>query len=402
MATVPVITQPDLYALLGVATTASSADIVAGARKAALRHHPDRAGGDRTTFLSVAYAKEVLLDPRRRRCYDDGGLAALKRDAEDLAEAGAGGSTDADSAAPTTTMLIFAIVTPFGIIYMTVPVNDPGPKSKPEAKPVAAPPPPPPPVPVKPKGPMFEAPIELTLEQIASGAECSVPIDRSRVDRVTAAVRQDATVLKFKPKSHWRTGSRILFVSEGDETLTHAAGDIEFVVSLRKHDVFALGDCGTLTTTVRLSIVDALCDCSVSIQHPDGSSFTVDCLAGATGHPGSRRTVPHRGLAYRAGADREGEILHGSLIIAFEVVWPKAPLAEPHRTALSKALAPFRALLAVSAADGDAPGAGAKRKRVDGSTSPAVTSGAPIYKKRDPAAGDTGIAAPPPAKLARR
>lgn len=64
----------DHYAVLGVAASATHAQIRAAFRRLARAHHPDANAGvtdDQRSFKSVARAWEVLGDPARRRAYDE-------------------------------------------------------------------------------------------------------------------------------------------------------------------------------------------------------------------------------------------------------------------------------------------------------------------------------------------
>lgn len=67
--------QPkDHYAVLGVAKTATQAQIKAAFRRLARELHPDTSRGDEDTerrFKRVARAYEALGDPKRRRAYDE-------------------------------------------------------------------------------------------------------------------------------------------------------------------------------------------------------------------------------------------------------------------------------------------------------------------------------------------
>jgi DnaJ-class molecular chaperone len=65
--------QPDYYELLGVEAAARELEIKSAYRRLALRHHPDRNGGDRLAeerFKAISEAYAVLSDPEKRAAYD--------------------------------------------------------------------------------------------------------------------------------------------------------------------------------------------------------------------------------------------------------------------------------------------------------------------------------------------
>lgn len=66
----------DYYDVLGVARDASADDIKKAFRKAAVKHHPDREGGDEKKFKEASEAYEVLSDDQKRAAYDNYGHAA--------------------------------------------------------------------------------------------------------------------------------------------------------------------------------------------------------------------------------------------------------------------------------------------------------------------------------------
>jgi molecular chaperone DnaJ len=72
--------QEDYYALLGVARDASDADIKKAYRKLAMKYHPDRNPGDKSSeekFKEIQKAYAVLSDKEKRSAYDQFGHAGV-------------------------------------------------------------------------------------------------------------------------------------------------------------------------------------------------------------------------------------------------------------------------------------------------------------------------------------
>lgn len=71
----------DYYEVLGVNKNASDDEIKKAFRKAAVKFHPDKEGGDETRFKEVNEAYEVLKDKDKRQRYDQFGHAGVGGDA---------------------------------------------------------------------------------------------------------------------------------------------------------------------------------------------------------------------------------------------------------------------------------------------------------------------------------
>jgi molecular chaperone DnaJ len=67
----------DYYDVLGVSKDASDDEIKKAFRKAAVKHHPDKEGGDETKFKEINEAYEVLKDRQKRQRYDQFGHAGV-------------------------------------------------------------------------------------------------------------------------------------------------------------------------------------------------------------------------------------------------------------------------------------------------------------------------------------
>ncbi len=70
-------TKRDYYEVLGVDKGASADEIKKAFRKAAVKHHPDKEGGDETKFKEINEAYEVLKDQQKRQRYDQFGHAGV-------------------------------------------------------------------------------------------------------------------------------------------------------------------------------------------------------------------------------------------------------------------------------------------------------------------------------------
>jgi molecular chaperone DnaJ len=67
----------DYYEILGVGKNASADEIKKAFRRLAVKHHPDKEGGDETKFKEINEAYEVLKDPDKRKRYDQFGHAGV-------------------------------------------------------------------------------------------------------------------------------------------------------------------------------------------------------------------------------------------------------------------------------------------------------------------------------------
>lgn len=67
----------DYYEILGITKTASADEIKKAYRKAAVKFHPDKEGGDEIKFKEASEAYEILKDGQKRQRYDQFGHAGV-------------------------------------------------------------------------------------------------------------------------------------------------------------------------------------------------------------------------------------------------------------------------------------------------------------------------------------
>lgn len=70
-------TKRDYYEVLGIQKDASADEIKKAFRKLAVKHHPDKEGGDELKFKEANEAYEVLKDAQKRQRYDQFGHAGV-------------------------------------------------------------------------------------------------------------------------------------------------------------------------------------------------------------------------------------------------------------------------------------------------------------------------------------
>jgi molecular chaperone DnaJ len=70
-------TKRDYYEILGISKSASADEIKKAFRKLAVKHHPDKEGGDEIKFKEANEAYEVLKDAEKRQRYDQFGHAGV-------------------------------------------------------------------------------------------------------------------------------------------------------------------------------------------------------------------------------------------------------------------------------------------------------------------------------------
>lgn len=217
----------DYYTILGVAKTASEADIKRAYRKLARQHHPDLNPGDKKAearFKEINEANEVLGDSEKRRKYDElGANWRAYEQAGGAPPAGAGGWAGGNSSGrrtmtPEEMEEAFGGQVPFSDFFQTFFTGDAfdGAAGRRRAPRTA-------------RGHDIEQVVDLTLDEALSGTSRRVSSTRDGKDR-TFEVRIPAGV---------KDGARVRAAGEGEAgTRGGKAGDLFLSVRLLPHPRF--------------------------------------------------------------------------------------------------------------------------------------------------------------------
>lgn len=329
---ISIVNAEDFYKLLGISRRATNKEIKKGYRQKSLEFHPDKnkAEGAADKFAEINRAYEALMNEETRSIYDRHGEEGLKQHEQRSNGGGGGGGFD-----------------PFEQFFG---FGGGGRQRREEEQ----------------RTPNMDVPLELTLEQMYSGAtfevsyirqvlcmnwemcmknapECQGPGIKVRRQQIAPGFvqqvqqRDDRCVARGKMwapncsqcKSQTeqekieltvdafkgiRDGEAISFDDVADEKPGYKAGDLNFVVRAIDHPVYHR-DGDNLYMTKTIPLVDALTGFSLTLMQLDGVSFdiTIDDIIECD----EVLRIPGKGMPRRNGRG------YGDLFMTFEVDFPE-------------------------------------------------------------------------------
>ena len=342
----------DYYKILGVSKTASEEEIKKAYRKLALKYHPDKnkAKGAEEKFKELAEAYEVLSDKRKREIYDQVGEEGLKAGAG-AGEPGANFSTNGLNGQSFTYQFhgdpfetfrqfcqtdgVFAsfaggggrggISSLFGdfedmdtdigrggnsghhtrmggsfpgATFFSNGAQQNGPSRKFK------------------QDPPIERELPVTLEEVLTGCTKKMKITR-RVTQSNGNMHKEDKILTIDVKPGWKSGTKITFNQEGDQSPNALPADVIFIIKDKPHPYFRR-DGSDIKYTAKISLKEALTGNSiVKVPTLDGDPVTVAIREIVK--PTTQKRLSGRGLPLTKEPSKRGD-----LIIQFDIQFPAA------------------------------------------------------------------------------
>eukprot|EP01034_Spumella_vulgaris_P031217 gene31217-38574_t len=289
------------YEVLQVAKNSTDVEIKKAYRKLAMKWHPDKnpdnAEEAARKFQDIGEAYDVLSDLEKRAIYDQFGYEGL-RDGAPNSDGEAMGAYSYKNNAQEIFEGFFGTKNPFATFgFETAPfaskLNKPGPA---KGKPV-----------------IFN--LECTLKELYNGCSKKFNITRKRFNPIGELV-DDTKTLTIVIKPGWKKGTKVSFVNEGDEGPNSIPADLQFIIQEKENsDVGWVRDGDNLVYTYRLSLSDALTDCSLQIPTLDQRIISLACPEVVS--PYYEKLIQGEGMPL---AKKVGK---GDLIVKFHILFPK-------------------------------------------------------------------------------
>lgn len=295
----------DYYNILGVKRSCEQHEIKSAYRRLALKYNPEKYDQDdnmNKIFALIAEAYDVLVDHRRRAVYDQYGEEGLKR----------GVPTPTEFVQPyvyhgdpvRTFREFFGTSNPYADLldyYENPPPMFVSPLGRG----------------YKEKDPTIVRPLALSLEEVYRGGLKKMKIQRLVfTDETCSELRLKEKVLSIPLQPGMYPNTRIRFREEGDQGPTRIPADVVFVTEDRPHETFVRSGTQDLVSVQTVTLQEALCGVTVTLQTLDGRVLRVKVTDVIT--PTYERVVEGEGLPLRPCPAKA----KGDLILRFQIAFP--------------------------------------------------------------------------------
>lgn len=330
----------DYYKILGVPKGASEEDLKKAYRKMALKYHPDKnkSPGAEEKFKEIAEAYDVLSDPKKREIFDKYGEEGLKGGVPGGGSSGFSGGQPGSfqytfTGDPHETFrMFFGDENPFGSFFsmgggprgnmfhqfggsggddrMDID-DDPfahfgrGPSTSFGRQPMGR---------RKYQDPAVVKDLQVSLEEVFSGTTKKLKITRKVLNEDGRSTRVEDKILQIDVKPGWKSGTKITFPKEGDQTPNNIPADIVFVIKDKPHPTFSR-DGQDIHYKAKISLRDALCGTTIQVPTLGGRKIPLNLTEVIK--PGGQRRIQGEGLPYAKQPTKKGD-----LIIEFDIKFP--------------------------------------------------------------------------------
>uniref|UniRef100_A0A3Q3CL39 Zgc:122979 n=1 Tax=Haplochromis burtoni TaxID=8153 RepID=A0A3Q3CL39_HAPBU len=264
----------DFYKVLGVSPESNEDEIKKAYRKMALKFHPDKNSDadaeDR--FKEIAEAYEILTDPKKRSIYDQFGEEGLKN----------GGNifrSNFHGDPHSTFSSFFNGSDHFDIFFGNEEGDDD----------------------------LFNPFRRFTFSHVSGSAGPDGGLRKG-------PRRLQEKVLNVVVKKGWKSGTKITFPREGDETPNSAPADITFILRDQEHPQYKR-EGSNLVYTAKITLKEALCGCTVNVPTLDNRMMPLPCSDVIK--PGAVRRLRGEGLPLPKSPSQRGD-----LVVEFQVAFP--------------------------------------------------------------------------------
>ncbi|XP_075152880.1 dnaJ protein homolog 1 isoform X2 [Haematobia irritans] len=328
----------DYYKILGLPKTATEEEIKKAYRKLALRYHPDKnkAANAEEKFKEVAEAYEVLSDKSKREVYDKYGEDGLKSGGRSNGTSSNNTFTYQFHVDPRATFAqFFGSSNPFGSFFdmndnlfdknvfdldtehdffsspfgglgsrhglggfrsHSFNVHTPFKKEKQQDPPV-------------------EHDLYVTLEEIYHGCVKKMKISR-RVQQPDGSSKKEDKYVSISIKPGWKSGTKVTFQKEGDQSPGKIPSDIVFIIRDKPHAMFKR-EGSDLRYTARLTLKQALCGVVFQVPTMSGDKLRISTMQEII-KPNTVKRIQGYGLPFPKDTSRKGDLL-----VAFDIQFPE-------------------------------------------------------------------------------
>lgn len=324
----------DFYKILGVSKGATQYEIKSSFRKLAMKMHPDKNTDDKDAtkkFQDLREAFEVLSDPKKRKLYDEGGEARLKKmngfqsgGGMDPFESffgdffGFGGQSNENKETPRGSDVVVDLWVTYEELYMGQFVELQ--RVKPVYKPAAG----------KRKCNCRQ---EMMTRQLGPGRfQMMQHTVCDECPNMELTIQEKTLEVEVEPGM--KEGAEQKFHGEGEPHIDGDPGDLKVRIRTQPHPVFERrGD--DLYTNATISLADALTGFTISLKHLDG--HLVKITREKVTWPGAKIRKINEGMP-----NYDNNHVKGALYITFDVDFPRGEISEEDKESIKQILSKYK------------------------------------------------------------